>query len=86
MYFYTSYGVVVNGVEYASIEEAVSLAAAEAMDDGTTMDLEQFKASLEAYSGRIVLRIPGSLHKTPKEAAAAEGVSLNQYILYKLTK
>ena len=41
---------------------------------------------LEEYSGKLVLRIPRSLHKSLKEAAAAEGVSLNQYMLYKLAR
>lgn len=72
--------------EELTAEEAASLAEAEAMDDGTAMDLEQFKAALEEYSGKLVLRIPKSLHKALKEAAAIEGVSLNQYMLYKLAK
>ncbi|MCD8146003.1 MAG: type II toxin-antitoxin system HicB family antitoxin [Clostridiales bacterium] len=67
-------------------EEAKSLAAAEAMDDGTTVSLEAFQRDLEEYSGRLVLRIPRSLHKSLKEAAALEGVSLNQYMLYKLSR
>lgn len=71
--------------EAMTAEEAASLAQAEAMDDGTAVDLEAFKASLEEYSGRLVLRIPRSLHKALKEAAAVEGVSLNQYMLYKLS-
>ncbi|MCD8211791.1 MAG: type II toxin-antitoxin system HicB family antitoxin [Oscillospiraceae bacterium] len=71
--------------EEQTAEEAASLAAADAMDDGTTVSLEDFKKDLEDYSGRFVLRIPRSLHKTLKEAAAEEGVSLNQYIIYKLT-
>lgn len=67
-------------------EEAVSLAEAEAMDDGTTMTLEEFKKSLDEYSGKLVLRIPRSLHKELKVAAEIEGVSLNQYMLYKLAR
>lgn len=62
------------------------LAEAEAMDDGTTVPLEEFKRSLEGYSGKLVLRIPRSLHRELKEAAEIEGVSLNQYMLYKLAK
>ena len=72
--------------EELTAEEAASLAKAEAMDDGTTMDLEALKKELEGYSGRLVLRIPRSLHKSLKEAAAIEGMSLNQYMLYKLAK
>lgn len=67
-------------------EEAGSLAEAEKMDDGTTVSLEEFKRSLEEYSGKLVLRIPRSLHRELKEAAKMEGVSLNQYMLYKLSR
>lgn len=66
--------------------EAASLAAAEAMDDGTTVRLEDLKQELADYSGRLVLRIPRSLHKALKDAAEVEGVSLNQYMLYKLSR
>lgn len=72
--------------EKLSAEEEASLAKAEAMDDGTTVSLEEWKESLEEYSGKLVLRIPRSLHKSLKAAAAVEGVSLNQYMLYKLAK
>ena len=67
-------------------EEAATLAAAEAMDDGTRVSLAELKDSLEEYSGKLVLRIPRSLHKELKAAAKVEGVSLNQYMLYKLSK
>lgn len=33
-----------------------------------------------------MLRVPKELHKTLAEAAKANGVSLNQYALYKLSK
>lgn len=62
------------------------LAHASAEDDGTTISLEEFKRSLEDYSGKLVLRIPRSLHKALKEQAEIEGVSLNQYMLYKLAR
>ena len=65
--------------EELTAEEAAALAEAEAMDDG-------FKAELEGYSGKLVLRIPRSLHKHLKEEAEIEGVSLNQYMLYKLSR
>ena len=66
--------------------EAASLAQAEAMDDGSAVSLEEFRKSLEEYSGKLVLRIPRSLHKRLKEQAEMEGVSLNQYMLYKLSR
>lgn len=72
--------------EKLSPEEAAALAEAEAEDDGTAVTLEGFKKSMKGYSGKLVLRIPRSLHKKLKEAAEAEGVSLNQYMLYKLAQ
>ena len=74
------------GTEKLMPEEEAALAAAEAEDDGSTMTLEEFKQGLEKYSGKLVIRIPRSLHKKLKEAAEAEGVSLNQYMLYKLAQ
>lgn len=67
-------------------EEEANLAKAEAMDDGSSVSLDEFRASLEEYSGRLVLRIPRSLHRSLKEQAEIEGVSLNQYMLYKLSR
>lgn len=67
-------------------EEEASLAKAEAMDDGSSVSLDEYRASLEEYSGRLVLRIPRSLHRSLKEQAEIEGVSLNQYMLYKLSR
>lgn len=72
--------------EYLTEEEAASLAKAEAINDGTTVSLEDFRRSLDDYSGKLVLRIPRSLHKLLKEEAEVEGVSLNQYMLYKLSR
>ena len=37
------------------------------------------------YSGRFVLRIPKSLHARLAMEAARDGVSLNQYALYRLS-
>ena len=62
------------------------LAQAKAENDGSTVSLESYKKELDEYSGKLVLRIPRSLHKQLKEAAQMEGVSLNQYMLYKLAK
>ena len=38
----------------------------------------------EKYSGKFVLRIPKSLHAKLSLEAEQEGISLNQYALYKL--
>ena len=40
----------------------------------------------QKYSGKIVLRIPPSLHESLIRIAALEGVSLNQYMLAALSR
>lgn len=42
--------------------------------------------SNNGYSGKLSVRIPKSLHKQLIDFAKAENISLNQYILYKLSK
>jgi len=42
--------------------------------------------SADNYSGRITVRAPGSLHRDLVEQAEREGVSLNQYLIYLLSK
>ena len=71
--------------EEMTAEESATLAAADAMDDGTNVSLETLKRELDGFSGRLVIRIPKSLHKLLKEEAEIEGVSLNQYMIYKLS-
>ncbi|MCL2280139.1 MAG: toxin-antitoxin system HicB family antitoxin, partial [Oscillospiraceae bacterium] len=39
---------------------------------------------IESYSGKFVLRLPKSLHARLALEAEKEGVSLNQFALYKL--
>ena len=38
------------------------------------------------YSGKFLMRVPKRLHAEMARAAKAQGVSLNQYVLYLLTK
>ena len=38
------------------------------------------------YSGQFKLRLPKSLHRTLAEHSRAEGISMNQYCLYLLSK
>lgn len=40
----------------------------------------------EGFSGKFIVRLPKSLHMRLSIEAEKEGVSLNQYALYKLTK
>lgn len=42
--------------------------------------------SIEDYSGQFKLRIPRSLHKSLAEHSKREGISMNQYCVYLLTK
>lgn len=42
--------------------------------------------TVEDYSGKFNVRIPKSLHQKLSIEAAEEGISLNQYALYKLAK
>ncbi len=42
--------------------------------------------SLESYSGQFKLRIPKSLHRSLAEHSKLEGVSMNQYCVYLLSK
>lgn len=41
---------------------------------------------IEKYSGQFKLRIPKSLHKSLSEHSKKEGISMNQYCLYLLSK
>jgi len=43
-------------------------------------------ANQEDYSGKFIVRIPKSLHMRLELEAEREGVSLDQYALYKLTR
>lgn len=56
------------------------------LDDSPGIPLDEFMKELEGYSGKLVIRLPRSLHKRLKAEAEAEGVSLNQYMLYKLAQ
>ena len=42
--------------------------------------------SVESYSGQFKLRIPKSLHRALAEHSKREGVSMNQYCVYLLSK
>lgn len=66
--------------------EAQSLQLAKREHDQSLIALETLRRAVEGYSGRVLVRLPRSLHRRLTEAAAIEGVSLNQYILYKLSQ
>ncbi|MCL2071871.1 MAG: type II toxin-antitoxin system HicB family antitoxin [Oscillospiraceae bacterium] len=54
-------------------------------DDGGTVTLEDVMAKRD-FSGKISIRVPKSLHRDLFIGAKEEGISLNQFILYKLVK
>lgn len=43
-------------------------------------------ACVEDYSGQFKLRLPKSLHKLLAEKSSEEGISMNQYCVYLLSK
>ncbi|MBE5762554.1 MAG: toxin-antitoxin system HicB family antitoxin [Clostridiales bacterium] len=71
--------------EQPTEEDLAAFAKADAEDVSETISLEEFK-TMHEYSGNLMLRIPKELHKSLAEAAKANGVSLNQYAMYKLAK
>lgn len=52
-------------------------------EDGHSIPLPTYP---EEYSGKFNLRIPKSLHRKLAESAAADGVSLNQYVTMLLSR
>ncbi len=73
-----------------TVEEAVKLAA-DAKNTWFMAAMEEDypipePASDEGYSGQFKFRLPKSLHRQLAEHAKREGISMNQYCLYLLTK
>jgi len=56
--------------------------------EGSGISMEQLKkaASDKAYTGKLSVRLPKTLHKELAENAKKEGISLNQFVLYKLAR
>lgn len=54
-----------------------------ALEDGIEI---QEPNSLEDYSGQFKLRIPRSLHRLLAEHSKREGISMNQYCVYLLSR
>lgn len=51
-----------------------------------SINISEPNSQQDKYSGRITLRTPKSLHKNLVEQAEKEGISLNQYLIYLLSK
>ena len=71
--------------EAPTAEDLAAFAEADAEDPAESITLDEYKARRE-YSGKLMLRIPKELHRDLVEAAKANGVSLNQYAVYKLAR
>ncbi len=71
--------------EEPTAEDLAALAQAEDEDPAEALSLEDYRAQRE-YSGKLMLRIPKDLHRDLAEAAKRNGVSLNQYAVYKLAR
>ena len=56
-----------------------------ALDQGIEIP-EPYKNNLDSYSGKFSLRVPKTLHKELTEQAKKENISLNQLILYHLSR
>lgn len=67
-------------------EDLAAFAAAEAEDPAGMPTLEEFNTQINGYSGKLSLSIPKELHRQLAQDAKANGVSLNQYALYKLAR
>lgn len=65
-----------------SINEAIECHLMSMLKDN---DVIPEPLSDESFSGRFMLRLPKSLHRELTYKAKKEGVSLNQYALYKLS-
>ena len=68
---------------FEMIEDAKKQWLIEALDNG--YQIPESKMAVD-YSGQFKLRIPKSLHKELSEKSKQEGISMNQYCLYLLSK
>jgi antitoxin HicB len=67
----------------ANAEDAKAAWLAAAIEDGSPI---AEPGSIDNYSGQFKLRIPKSLHRSLAEHSKREGISMNQYCLYLLSK
>ena len=67
---------------YANVREAMEGWIETKLDNGLPVPTP---IDYEKYSGKFVLRLPKTLHAKLAAEAEREGVSLNQYALYRLS-
>jgi len=67
----------------ANAEDARKEWLTAAIEDGVEI---KEPSEQSVYSGQFKLRLPKSLHRTLAEHAKSEGISMNQYCIYLLSK
>ncbi len=67
------------------VEMVRQIVESEAKNDEDGVEIHE-PDSLEDYSGQFKLRIPRSLHRALAEHSQREGISMNQYCVYLLSK
>ena len=70
----------------ANILEAKRAWLEAALQDGTEIAEPATDEDLSQYSGQFKLRMPKSLHRSLAIHARKEGISMNQYCIYLLSK
>lgn len=68
------------------LEDAKKAWLETALEDGIEIPLPESMREKKEYSGKILLRLPKSLHKKLAKAAQKEGVSINTYIVNLLSE
>ena len=71
---------------FSNAEDAKRAWLEAALEDGIEIVEPSEDIDLSAYSGQFKLRIPKSLHRSLSIHAKEEGISMNQYCLYLLSK
>ena len=71
---------------FSNAEDAKRACLEAALEDGIEIVEPSEDIDLSAYSGQFKLRIPKSLHRSLSIHAKEEGISMNQYCLYLLSK
>ena len=68
---------------YKNLREAMQGYIKTKLDNGFDVPVPR---TSDDYSGKFIVRLPKSLHQSLAIEAQKEGVSLNQYALYKLSR
>ena len=70
----------------ANAQDAKRAWLAAALEDGVAIAEPSQENATGQFSGQFKLRLPRSLHRSLSLRARQEGISMNQYCLYLLTK